>query len=308
MLLHGSSKHMVTPPNVSGKAWEDTFSENNIRSCFRQHIYSKGGQGVDRISVDLFKRDLQEHIPIIARKCKEGTYKFSPYLEVLQSKGRDKNPRVISIPTVRDRLVLKLLTEYLHLSFDECIARDLPNTVIRKIKKGIGARFNTYRRLQRKQNASIFSISILSVYLIAEAVIPEGTLPPEAEKWRKAFVVLASIFILILSLLEARKSYELKAERLHNNAMELNALYDAFKISTNEDAKKKKIEDYHTLIASCPENHEPHDDALFRASHRKDYKIPYCQAKWIQATYFIQTYWLYATLVILPPFIIAVLY
>jgi RNA-directed DNA polymerase len=130
----GSTHTDSTTPD---KAWECTFSENNIRRCFMQHIYPKNSQGVDRISVDLFKRDLQLHVSIIAQKCKEGTYKFSPYLEVLQSKGRDKHPRLISIPTVRDRLVLKLLTEYLHLSFEEYIARDLPNTVVRKITKEI---------------------------------------------------------------------------------------------------------------------------------------------------------------------------
>lgn len=170
----------------------------------------------------------------------------------------------------------------------------------KKIWRTIGARFNAYRRLQRKQSASIFSISILSVYLMAEAIIPEGTLPPEAEKWRKAFVVLASVFILILSLLEARKSYELKAERLHNNAMELNALYDSFKISSNEDDKKKKVEDYHKLITACPENHEPCDEALFRASHGHEFGIGCCKVRWIKTTNFIQTYWLYATLILLP--------
>lgn len=171
----------------------------------------------------------------------------------------------------------------------------------KKIWRTIGARFNAYRRLQRRQNASIFSISILSVYLTAEAFIPEGTLPPEAEKWRKAFVVLSAVFILILSLLEARKSYELKAERLHKNAIELNQLYDTFKISSSEDEKKKKIEDYHGLIVSCPENHEPCDDALFRASRGDDFGIGCCKAVCIKTANFIHTYWLYATLVLLPP-------
>ena len=137
MPTHALLKKVATLSILPDKAWEDIFSDNNIRRCFKQHIYPKNSQGVDRISVDLFKRDLDIHVPIIAKKCKEGTYKFSPYLEVLQSKGRDKKPRLISIPTVRDRLVLKLLTEYLHLSFEEYIARDLPNTVVRKIKKEI---------------------------------------------------------------------------------------------------------------------------------------------------------------------------
>lgn len=169
------------------------------------------------------------------------------------------------------------------------------------IWRTIGARFNAYRRLQRKQNASIFSISILSVYLMVEAFVPEGTLPPEAEKWRKAFVVLAAVFILILSLLEARKSYELKAERLHNNAIELNGLYASFKISSDDDKKKEEIKRYYKLIAACPENHEPCDDDLFRAAHWHEFKMGCCKVAWIKTTNFIQTYWFYTTLVVLPP-------
>lgn len=144
MPVHALLKQVVVLQTTPDKAWEHTFSEDNIRRCFKQHIYPKNSQGVDRISVDLFNRDLQTYAPIIAKKCKEGTYKFSPYLEILQSKGRDKNPRVISIPTVRDRLVLKLLTEYLHLFFEEYIARDLPNTVVKKIKKEITGKGTDY--------------------------------------------------------------------------------------------------------------------------------------------------------------------
>ena len=140
---HPSLRLALFPPDIPQNhaeaidQWANIFSEGNIRKCFEQYIYPKNSRGVDRISVDLFKRDLQLHTSIISKKCKEGTYKISPYLEILQSKGRDKHPRVISIPTVRDRLVLKLLTEYLHLSFEEYIAHDLPNTVVKNIKKEI---------------------------------------------------------------------------------------------------------------------------------------------------------------------------
>ena len=171
----------------------------------------------------------------------------------------------------------------------------------KKIWRTIGARFNAYRRLRCRQDMSIFSISILSLYLMVEPFIPEGTLSTEAEEWRKAIVVLSSVFILILSLLEARKSYELKAERLHNNAMVLNKLYDLFKIESSDDEKKKIIRDYHLSIASCPENHEPSDEALFRASHRHEFNVGFLKAICINVVYFIQTYWLYITLMLLPP-------
>lgn len=114
--------------------WNNLFSEDNIKQVFVEKIYPKGGKGVDRISVSLFQRSIDEQAEVISRKCKAGTYKFSPYLEQLISKGKNKKPRVVSIPTIRDKIVLKILTSFLHSRFEDSVAKDLPNTVIRKIK------------------------------------------------------------------------------------------------------------------------------------------------------------------------------
>lgn len=120
--------------DVYGQSWLESFSEENIKYVFRKYIFPRRGQGIDRNSVDLFNRDIEKNVPIISRKCISGTYKFSPYLEQLQSKGRNKPPRVVSIATIRDKIVLKILTNYIHQHFNDFLARDLPNTVIRKIK------------------------------------------------------------------------------------------------------------------------------------------------------------------------------
>ncbi len=45
---------------------------------------------------------------------RSGSYRFTPYREILASKGSGRAPRVISIPTVRDRLALKTLSHILH--------------------------------------------------------------------------------------------------------------------------------------------------------------------------------------------------
>lgn len=114
--------------------WDEHFDIAHIRTTFNDNIYPKGGQGVDRISVSRFKESLDEQALIIQRKGLIGTYKFSPYLEHLRLKGKGKSPRTLSIPTVRDRIVLKLLTSYIHDTFPQFLAKDLPNTVIKRIK------------------------------------------------------------------------------------------------------------------------------------------------------------------------------
>jgi hypothetical protein len=62
-----------------------------------------------------------------------GKYRFSPYLENLKFKGRDNNPRLISIPTIRDRIVLNQVNQVLAAVFSECVPRNIANSYIRSI-------------------------------------------------------------------------------------------------------------------------------------------------------------------------------
>ena len=56
---------------------------------------------------------------LISRKSRAGTYKFTAYRQLLVSKGAGRPPRVISIPTARDRLVLKSLSFLIESVFPE---------------------------------------------------------------------------------------------------------------------------------------------------------------------------------------------
>lgn len=126
-----------TPNADTALLWQDLFSQANIEKVFRNHIQNRSGAGVDRITTVRFEKELGVQAEIISRKCIAGTYRFSPYLEQLASKGKKSPPRVISIPTVRDKIVLKIITQYIHSCFESYIARDLPNTIVRKVKDQI---------------------------------------------------------------------------------------------------------------------------------------------------------------------------
>jgi hypothetical protein len=75
-------------------------------------------------------------------------------MEKLISKGRNKNPRVISIPTIKDRIVLYVLKEILHEIFPECVNNQLVNT---KIKELAGI-------ISNKKIGSIIKIDIKGFY------------------------------------------------------------------------------------------------------------------------------------------------
>src|SRR5690606_31313378 len=54
-----------------------------------------------------------------------------PYKQKLISRGPDRTPRVISIPTIRDRLVLSAMKDFLHAHHPGAVPSDLPSKVVR---------------------------------------------------------------------------------------------------------------------------------------------------------------------------------
>lgn len=122
--------------------FEKHFSEENLRRLFSEKIAFSSATGIDNLSSQSFLPQLDEQIDIISRKVLSGTYNFSKYKLKLVSKGRGAAPREISIPTVRDRIVLRALCDFLQERFSDALDFRLPQTVIRDIKKSIHA--NTY--------------------------------------------------------------------------------------------------------------------------------------------------------------------
>lgn len=179
--------------------YEEIFSIEHIAERYESHIKGKSGMGIDRMSIPSFEKNLNSHFEIIERKCRDGSYIFSPYLEKLISKGRDKKPRVISIPTLRDKLVISLYNEWLQSHFSEYKTIDLPNSRIRNFKTiaeehslswleiskiDMSAFYDTINReiLLKKLKLKKTQLSILSRMLSNETV-PNGTRKTERTKF-----------------------------------------------------------------------------------------------------------------------------
>jgi len=90
-------------------------------------------KGIDRIDADVFERRAAEVLQRVSEKLIDGSFRFSPYLEKLVSKGRNRYPRVIAKPTVRDKLVLWAMKEVLHDLLPQMVPRSLPNQVVREL-------------------------------------------------------------------------------------------------------------------------------------------------------------------------------
>ncbi|WP_027138817.1 reverse transcriptase domain-containing protein [Gaetbulibacter saemankumensis] len=114
------------------------FDKKNIRETFNNRHRTAKSKGIDKLSGVKFLSKLDEEVDLISNKISKNNYKFSPYLENLKSKGRNKKPRIISIPTIRDRIVQSIMKEYLHSNYDKRVHRLPPNLMVKNIYKEFG--------------------------------------------------------------------------------------------------------------------------------------------------------------------------
>jgi RNA-directed DNA polymerase len=139
------------------------FSKKGLKKLFVEEIRYKSARGIDQVSTRTFQDRLLDNLNIIHRKVHNGTYQFSQYREKLISRGAERTPRVISIPTIRDKLVQKALAEILQSSFGGQIPllHVIINNVISTYRSGV---YESVLRLDVKD----FYPSILHADLIKE--------------------------------------------------------------------------------------------------------------------------------------------
>ena len=171
-----------------------------------------------------------------------------------------------------------------------------------------GARYNGSRRCKRKHEVSTASTAILTLYIIGFSIaqyVPSFNIQKHICGYITYSTIVASIGILILSLLEGSKNYQVKSERLYNCANEINNLYSTLRSlhydnSLNETKVMEIRNGYTELLLRYPDNHDPIDFELFKAQYKQEFDISYSSSTWIKMKSMIQMYWLYTALLIAP--------
>lgn len=113
--------------------FDELFSSESLFKTFNEKFSNSGAKGIDRLNGMQYSLRAQRDLIKTSEKCLNGSFRFSPYLEMLKSKGRGKNPRVISIPTVRDRVVLRQLNIFLCKVFPEYVPKSVASAYIRSL-------------------------------------------------------------------------------------------------------------------------------------------------------------------------------
>lgn len=121
------------PPFCCKVRYEELMSVPALMSTFWSKFSSSAGKGIDRINGFQFGKTRIDDLVHASRKCLDGTFRFTPYLEVLRPKGRDSKPRLISIPTIRDRIILHQLKVLLSNAFPDCVPKSIAGNIIREI-------------------------------------------------------------------------------------------------------------------------------------------------------------------------------
>lgn len=115
------------------------FSEENLKRIFLEHVVYSGASGIDNLDQYAFRRQLDDQIAILSRKMLAGSYRFTKYKLKLVSKGKDKPPREISIPTVRDRIAMRAMCDFLTDVYHGVVKFNLPQKIIKRVKEDVSS-------------------------------------------------------------------------------------------------------------------------------------------------------------------------
>jgi RNA-directed DNA polymerase len=116
------------------------FSTKSLIDTFDVSFAATTGKGVDRLNGFQFSSRAAAELALASDKCVRGRYRFAPYLENLQTKGRNRPPRLIGIPTVRDRVVMHQLNRFLAAIFPDRVPKNVASTYVRAITSDLRAK------------------------------------------------------------------------------------------------------------------------------------------------------------------------
>jgi hypothetical protein len=129
-----------------------------------------------------------------------------------------------------------------------------------------GSRFAAHRRLLKKHHLSVLSVSMLSIYVIAASLLPIflGPLPGKSTNMLTLATVIASIFIIVLSLITAGQNYYTRAERMLKCAQKISELYYELEQSIlcnslNDAFIERMRGTYAAILNDYSENHDDID-------------------------------------------------
>lgn len=119
--------------------FNEQLSVENLIKIYTEQVRFSFATGIDNLSHNKFSDDMVDILTSANQKTSTNSFKFTKYKLKLISKGRGKAPREISIPTIRDRIILRALYNFLAIRFTSCVQAKMPHDLVRLIKNDIAS-------------------------------------------------------------------------------------------------------------------------------------------------------------------------
>lgn len=185
-----------------------------------------------------------------------------------------------------------------------------------------GCYFVLADRLRRKSHFSARSTTAIAFYILSVAIILlvyGATLSADVEAGLNTFAVILSVFLIIITLMETARQYDVDAHSARTVAHQLERLYNDYEINLKQSAEDQSTKDESNLIAKkyseilyeAKLSRKEVDYHLFRLMNAEALKVTKGGFVWLVFLVSLGTvleYWLYAFMVLLPPVAIAALF
>ena len=96
----------------------DFMTVDRVTKIYNEKVLYTDSVGVDKINNYEFRKNLGRNIKKIISDIKDNKYVFKPYKIVLIPKNIDTKPRKVCVPTIRDRLTIEIIKEYLFYRYE----------------------------------------------------------------------------------------------------------------------------------------------------------------------------------------------
>jgi RNA-directed DNA polymerase len=176
------------------------FSPEELKAVFDASFATSTGKGTDRLNGFQFAIQSSAELAIASKKCLNAQYRFSPFMETLKPKGRDKFPRLIGVPTIRDRVVLHQLNKFLAAVYPDRVPRNVASTYVRSIAANLRSKAsddvwvcstdirNFYDSIQQSRLSRVLrkSIKFWPALRLIEHALVTPTVPKNTQRSRHA--------------------------------------------------------------------------------------------------------------------------
>ncbi|MGH1351981.1 MAG: SLATT domain-containing protein [Methyloligellaceae bacterium] len=184
--------------------------------------------------------------------------------------------------------------------------------LLERMKGSMKSRFNAHNRLEQKHKVSIFTLSIISLFVVAISLYALTYSPILHLSTKSAITfasIISSIFIIIVGLLESQNNYQVRALQMHKCAMEINDLYQRLQIEPmiSKDTLQYYTERFHSVMQGCPYNYDDIDYLMAKVDSKKEEDVSWDMRLHVNLTYWINVYGLNLVIMIIPPLILFLL-